>query len=62
MATREAIDRVPANDFAMEFPHPEGTRDPVGRFAAHLARFEDQTRKRFYVENMRAMLGSRVSA
>jgi hypothetical protein len=48
--------------FSTDFPHPEGTRDPVGRFELHPARLKDQTSKKFYVENMRVILGSRGSA
>lgn len=48
--------------FSTDFPHPEGTRDPIGRFAAHLQRFDDATREKFYVDNMRTMLGSTRSA
>jgi predicted TIM-barrel fold metal-dependent hydrolase len=45
--------------FSTDFPHPEGTRDPLGRFAAHLERFDDATRDKFYATNMRELLGSR---
>jgi predicted TIM-barrel fold metal-dependent hydrolase len=45
--------------FSTDFPHPEGTRDPLGRFAAHLERFDDTTCDKFYAENMRELLGSR---
>lgn len=48
--------------FSTDFPHPEGTRDPFGRFAAHLERFDDATREKFYVGNMRNLLGGRVHA
>jgi predicted TIM-barrel fold metal-dependent hydrolase len=43
--------------FSTDFPHPEGTRDPIGRFEAHLARFDEDLQERFYVENMRELLG-----
>jgi predicted TIM-barrel fold metal-dependent hydrolase len=48
--------------FSTDFPHPEGTRDPFGRFAAHLQRFDDHTRDQFYRENMRELLGARVAS
>jgi predicted TIM-barrel fold metal-dependent hydrolase len=44
--------------FSTDFPHPEGTRDPIGRFRDHLERFDDATREKFYVDNMAELLGS----
>jgi predicted TIM-barrel fold metal-dependent hydrolase len=44
--------------FSTDFPHPEGTRDPIGRFEAHLERFDEATRHKFYVDNMVEMLGA----
>jgi predicted TIM-barrel fold metal-dependent hydrolase len=44
--------------FSTDFPHPEGTRDPIGRFEAQLARFDQDTQDRFYIQNMRTLLGS----
>jgi hypothetical protein len=43
--------------FSTDFPHPEGTRDPISRFEAHLARFDEQVQRRFYVDNLRELLG-----
>ena len=48
--------------FSTDFPHPEGTRDPIGRFEAHLDRFDEDTKHRFYVENIRDLLGASVPA
>ena len=48
--------------FSTDFPHPEGTRDPIGRFAAHLEHFDDATREKFYVANMRDLLGAHAPA
>jgi predicted TIM-barrel fold metal-dependent hydrolase len=48
--------------FSTDFPHPEGTRDPLGRFAAHLDKFAAEVQEKFYVENMKALLGSRAPA
>jgi predicted TIM-barrel fold metal-dependent hydrolase len=47
--------------FSTDFPHPEGTRDPIGRFASQLARFDETVQEKFYVENMRRLVGSRAS-
>jgi predicted TIM-barrel fold metal-dependent hydrolase len=44
--------------FSTDFPHPEGTRDPLGRFENHLDRFDEATKQRFYVDNMRELLGA----
>jgi predicted TIM-barrel fold metal-dependent hydrolase len=44
--------------FSTDFPHPEGTRDPIGRFGAHLDRFDESVRQKFYVENMAELVGS----
>jgi predicted TIM-barrel fold metal-dependent hydrolase len=44
--------------FSTDFPHPEGTRDPIGRFESHLERFDEGTRQKFYVDNMAELLGS----
>jgi predicted TIM-barrel fold metal-dependent hydrolase len=44
--------------FSTDFPHPEGTRDPFGRFERHLERFDDGFRRKFYVDNMAELLGS----
>jgi uncharacterized protein len=44
--------------FSTDFPHPEGTRDPLGRFEAHLGRFDESVRQRFYVDNMAELIGS----
>jgi uncharacterized protein len=47
--------------FSTDFPHPEGTHDPIGRFEAHLNRFDDTTRDKFYVDNMAEFLGPRMN-
>jgi predicted TIM-barrel fold metal-dependent hydrolase len=43
--------------FSTDFPHPEGTRDPMGRFRAQLERFDDAVQEKFYVGNMAELLG-----
>jgi predicted TIM-barrel fold metal-dependent hydrolase len=48
--------------FSTDYPHPEGTRDPFDRFDAQLQRFDAATQERFYVENMRELIGSAHSA
>ncbi len=44
--------------FSTDFPHVEGTSDPIGRFAAHLDRYDAATQDRFYVDNLRTLLGA----
>jgi uncharacterized protein len=44
--------------FSTDYPHPEGTRDPFDRFDAQLEPFDAVTQERFYVGNMRELLGS----
>jgi predicted TIM-barrel fold metal-dependent hydrolase len=48
--------------FSTDYPHPEGTRDPIGRFDAALAGLDDAARQRFYVDNMAELLGETVTA
>jgi predicted TIM-barrel fold metal-dependent hydrolase len=48
--------------FSTDFPHPEGTRDPLGRFATQLDSYDDTTQEKFYIENMRTLLGSHAPA
>lgn len=48
--------------FSTDFPHPEGTRNPIDRFHAHLERFDDKTREKFYRDNMRELVGHRCAA
>jgi predicted TIM-barrel fold metal-dependent hydrolase len=48
--------------FSSDYPHPEGTRDPIGRFEATLDGVDDEARERFYRANFASMLGLGVSA
>jgi predicted TIM-barrel fold metal-dependent hydrolase len=47
--------------FSSDYPHPEGTRDPVGRFEATLAGIDDDTRDRFYRTNFADLMGGRIA-
>ena len=42
--------------FSSDFPHPEGGRDPIGRFEYSLEGFDDAVRERFYSGNFAEML------
>ena len=44
--------------FSSDYPHPEGGRDPLGRFEASLANVDEDTKERFYAGNFAAMMGS----
>jgi predicted TIM-barrel fold metal-dependent hydrolase len=48
--------------FSSDYPHPEGTKDPVGRFEATLAGVSEPAKQRFYSDNLALMLGPRVAA
>lgn len=37
--------------FSSDYPHPEGTKDPIGRFEATMADVADHARDRFYATN-----------
>lgn len=45
--------------FSSDYPHPEGTKDPIGRFEATLTGATDSARERFYGTNLATMLGWR---
>jgi len=41
--------------FSSDFPHPEGTKDPIGRFEASFEGFSEEARDRFYRRNFEDM-------
>jgi predicted TIM-barrel fold metal-dependent hydrolase len=41
--------------FSSDFPHPEGGRDPLGKFEAQLATASESTKNHFYSENFNSM-------
>lgn len=45
--------------FSSDYPHPEGTRDPIGKFETSLDAHGvgDDARQRFYVDNYRDLVG-----
>lgn len=45
--------------FSSDYPHPEGSRNPIERFEAFLAGRDDATRDRFYEQNFRRVFGRR---
>lgn len=48
--------------FSSDYPHPEGGRDPLGRFEASLASVDDDARERFYATNYAEMMGPVLDA
>ena len=42
--------------FSTDYPHPEGTRDPVGRFEASMAGVDEDAKSRFYAGNFAEMM------
>jgi predicted TIM-barrel fold metal-dependent hydrolase len=46
--------------FSSDYPHPEGTRDPVGRFEATLEDVSVDARGRFYSANFADLMGTRL--
>jgi predicted TIM-barrel fold metal-dependent hydrolase len=42
--------------FSSDYPHPEGTKDPLGRFEATMAGISEQAKERFYSGNFADML------
>ena len=46
--------------FSSDFPHHEGTDDPIKRFEASMTDIDERTRNEFYDGNGRWLLGSRL--
>lgn len=46
--------------FSSDYPHPEGTNDPLGRFERSLEGVSDADKDRFYRANMEELMGSRL--
>jgi predicted TIM-barrel fold metal-dependent hydrolase len=48
--------------FSSDYPHPEGTTDPYGRFEASLQDLDESVKGQFYRGNFEAMMRGRVTA
>lgn len=48
--------------FSTDYPHPEGTTDPMAKFEATLADISADDRARFYSRNFEELMGSRLGA
>jgi len=47
--------------FSTDFPHPEGGRDPLKRFAGALANIDEDAKDLFYARNFVELMGSRAA-
>jgi hypothetical protein len=41
--------------FSSDYPHPEGTDDPIGRFERTFNGISEETKNKFYSENFQEM-------
>lgn len=48
--------------FASDYPHHEGTDDPIGRFERTMGGVEEPAREKFYAGNFRDYLGSQLGS
>ena len=48
--------------FSSDYPHPEGTRDPISRFESTMSAISDDTRTRFYSTNFADLFHQRQLA
>ncbi len=48
--------------FSSDYPHPEGTNDPLGRFERTLADIDEASRDKFYRANFEEMMGLKAPA
>ena len=46
--------------FASDYPHPEGTNDPIRRFEAKMTNCDEATMDKFYYRNMEELMGIQV--
>jgi predicted TIM-barrel fold metal-dependent hydrolase len=45
--------------FSSDYPHPEGTDDPIGRFERTFKDISEEAKTKFYSENFQALMGPR---
>jgi len=46
--------------FSSDYPHPEGTSDPLGRFERTMTETDEAAKDRFYRLNFEEMMGARA--
>jgi len=47
--------------FSSDYPHPEGTRDPLGKFEATLEGVPEADKTKFFCENFAELIGNRLA-
>ena len=47
--------------FASDYPHPEGTSDPIGKFEAEMSNCDQATMDAFYHGNMEELMGGELT-
>lgn len=47
--------------FASDYPHPEGTSDPIKKFEAKMENCDESTMEAFYHGNMEELMGISLS-
>lgn len=47
--------------FSSDYPHPEGTTDPLGRFERTMDAIDDAAKEKFYFQNFANMMGGSMS-
>jgi predicted TIM-barrel fold metal-dependent hydrolase len=48
--------------FASDYPHHEGTDDPIGKFERTMTAVSESTKIKFYSDNFKSLMGSRLTA
>jgi hypothetical protein len=48
--------------FSSDYPHPEGSTDPIAKFEATLEGFSEPALDRFYAGNFTELMGSKLVA
>jgi predicted TIM-barrel fold metal-dependent hydrolase len=48
--------------FSSDYPHPEGTDDPVARFERTFEGITEEQKEKFYRSNFEAMMGNPMTA
>jgi len=46
--------------FASDYPHHEGTDDPISRFEKTMTDITEETKKKFYTDNFKGLMGSHL--